>query len=297
MRYLGTQTSNLGKTGSPSAWRGRLIAGGFTLIELLVVVAIIAILAALLFPALYRAKSESQATSCSNNVRQLAIALRLHVIDHQFYPVYNVDPLTSLENVFWHTSLFPYTSSKWTDPLYSCPNYKGMTINGNDDAVPMGSYGYNANGTKFTPSDFGLGGTLSKVGLETELTDFEGAWLRITDSQIRQPHDMIAIGDAHLIWMTPMLLDSFYGIEGEESYHGMGLLDINSRNGVQMSFWPGSDGIKDATGRRHYGRYNVAFCDGHIEAIKGEKLFERSDLALRRWNNDNKPHRKLLNFF
>jgi prepilin-type N-terminal cleavage/methylation domain-containing protein/prepilin-type processing-associated H-X9-DG protein len=85
---------------SEKSFRTRTAA--FTLIELLVVIAIIAILAALLLPALKNAKMKSQGIACMNNHRQLALAWRMYADD-------NHDRIPYASEAPWDPSTFPAT--------------------------------------------------------------------------------------------------------------------------------------------------------------------------------------------
>ena len=91
----------------------------FTLTELLVVIAIIAVLAALLLPALSRANEQARRTACRNLLHQIGLGLQMYVQDDGYYPPLAERGTTTL----CFDRLYPYYPVSWTNASWNCPSY------------------------------------------------------------------------------------------------------------------------------------------------------------------------------
>jgi prepilin-type N-terminal cleavage/methylation domain-containing protein/prepilin-type processing-associated H-X9-DG protein len=242
---------------------------GFTLIELLVVIAIIAILASLLLPVLSDAKASSHSARCRSNLRQLAIALNVYVDDHGVYPLDR-----SLDGKGWMTRLTGFTngliSISGDHSRYICPS-PGFMFEG---WMHPSFYGYNLSGSvnAYSEADvragrfgFGLGGhTMEGVGE-----------VPVPERAVKVPSDMLAFGDG------------FIGMQDKKISYGVGI----GQNWIGFLRPEEDRAYRAAAEKRHRGKLNASFCDGHVEALKVRPLLlDHSPAAQRRWNNDNEPH-------
>ncbi len=100
----------------------------------------------------------------------------------------------------------------------------------------------------------------------------------LRESAVKVPSDMVSFGDAFIA-----------------DFHGKLFVEYTAHAGINSGTFTPDFARFDAEARaRHGGRFAVGFCDGHVEHAKLKYVFATTDDALKRWNNDNDPHRELF---
>jgi len=221
---------------------------GFTLIELLVVVAIISILAAILFPVFAKAREKARQSACNMNLRQLSMGLMQYAQDYSdTLPNYYwaEGEAGNPWSATWFAAVYPYAKSI---AVYECPT---SPIKGHQtwdvwvwgpfaDTLYTNNYGYNE-----IIGNWQGGLSLTRLSASTDtvlLADSSSSWIG---------------GYWSLVWPDRAFLRRVAG----------------ARGGFACDCPPVvSSAIDWETYSLHTGGSNIAFADGHVKMVKATKV-------------------------
>lgn len=253
----------------------------FSLVELLVVIGIIAVLIAILMPALSKARQQARTIRCAAHLRQIGNAISMYVNENRGYlPIaYDMrvhrtppaDPNAYWANLgtYWFEFLSPYTEGrfKWCDQiratrqqsiLWGCPEWEGMTFwntYGNVDPLSTG-YAYNMF-PKRPYGDFNFDAM--------EYGNSFGRYYKL--NQVRHPVERAAVADGRLEFGDQTVDTSPALTSGLMSRAFLFAYTIHvARHGARA--W------KDANGP------NMLFFDGHVTQVSPiEAVYASQDPA------------------
>lgn len=251
---------------------------GFTLIELLVVIAIIALLAAILFPVFARARENARRASCQSNLKQIGIGLFQYIQDYDEAMPLISDNLGG-DTFVWQDLVQPYLKS---EQIFSCPSSKTT-------GTSKTSHHYRPKATR-TGSRFeeafgsysGNNGNYLRGGKTPPFSQFysnsgytANEWELVKQSRIEASATTVWVADNST---ENKEYDGFvaYWEKSDDNCFGTGSgcpAYVATGNPPYLSGQASELGIG---GARHLETTNVLYCDGHVKAMKPEKLAEKT---------------------